>query len=602
MVIRCLEKSPSNRPRSAAEVAVGLPGGDPVAAAIAAGETPSPELVAASDTGGVLSPRRGAACAVLLLAGLVALAVTSQPHLHRMVPFDKAPQVLADRAATLAENLGYRGRVADRMWAYELDDSYLAWDGDPLRGNARWNRLRTGQPATVKFWYRQSPAPFLPLGWPLAAIDRDNPPTAADGMVTVVMDPRGRLLDFRAVAPAVRAAAAAQREDAPEWRTLFVAAGLEFARFVPAHPEWTPPVPADVRFGWRGTLPDHPDLPLRVEAASLGGRPVYFSLAAPWDRAPTAQPEALAGSQMAAAALTTLVLATVMAGAGWRVRRNLRLGRVDRRGAVRAAWVAGVAVAASNLLYGGWSGTVQGTTGAILTMAVGGVFTGCVLWVCYVALEPYVRRHKPQLLVSWTRLLAGSVADPLVGRDVLFGALLGLGSASSTWISGWLKVWWSHPLSPNYYVLPDAVGALNRAASVACGALVWSIFLNLAALVFLVVARRVVRREWLAILVFGAVGVSVEVLLYARSAPVIVGTIMNWTFILWALSRIGLTAGVIGSFVFRLMIVFPITSEPSAPYAANAWLATGIVLALGVYGWWAASRAWVRNVAGPGDE
>ena len=36
-----------------------------------------------------------------------------------------------------------------------------------------------------------------------------------------------------------------------------------------------------------------------------------------------------------------------------------------------------------------------------------------------------MRRRWPATLVSWSRLLAGGFRDPLVGRDVLFGCLLG---------------------------------------------------------------------------------------------------------------------------------------------------------------------------------
>src|SRR5215469_2168404 len=52
-VLRCLEKDPSLRPRSALSVSAALPGGDPLSAALAAGETPSPEMVAAAGPEGV---------------------------------------------------------------------------------------------------------------------------------------------------------------------------------------------------------------------------------------------------------------------------------------------------------------------------------------------------------------------------------------------------------------------------------------------------------------------------------------------------------------------------------------------------------------------
>jgi len=57
IILRCLSRDPAERPRSAREVIAALPGGDPLAAALAAGETPSPKLVAAAGTEGSLSRR-----------------------------------------------------------------------------------------------------------------------------------------------------------------------------------------------------------------------------------------------------------------------------------------------------------------------------------------------------------------------------------------------------------------------------------------------------------------------------------------------------------------------------------------------------------------
>ena len=59
VVMRCLEPDPANRPASALGVAAALPGGDPLAAALAAGETPSPEMVAAAGAAGTVGMHHG---------------------------------------------------------------------------------------------------------------------------------------------------------------------------------------------------------------------------------------------------------------------------------------------------------------------------------------------------------------------------------------------------------------------------------------------------------------------------------------------------------------------------------------------------------------
>ncbi|MBM3789472.1 MAG: hypothetical protein FJW35_03870, partial [Acidobacteria bacterium] len=74
VILRCMEKDPRQRPASVAQVVAALPGGDPLAAAIAAGETPSPEMVAASGSKEGLKPWVAWACLAFVIAGVCAAA------------------------------------------------------------------------------------------------------------------------------------------------------------------------------------------------------------------------------------------------------------------------------------------------------------------------------------------------------------------------------------------------------------------------------------------------------------------------------------------------------------------------------------------------
>src|ERR1019366_6059549 len=117
---------------------------------------------------------------------------------------------------------------------------------------------------------------------------------------------------------------------------------------------------------------------------------------------------------------------SVAAAAAWFARRNARLDRGDRRGAARVAGAVFVASFAAALLalHPALIGDVSSLV-PILFVPAG--LTG-LAWILYLAFEPYFRRHYPDLLVSWTRLVGGRFGDPLVGRDLLGGLLLGCAS------------------------------------------------------------------------------------------------------------------------------------------------------------------------------
>src|ERR1022692_295771 len=93
---RCLDPDPAKRPASALMVAAALPGGDPLAAALAAGETPSPDLVAASGETEGLPLKKSVPLALALAALIIAVPlVRTNVELHSLVPFELSPDALA---------------------------------------------------------------------------------------------------------------------------------------------------------------------------------------------------------------------------------------------------------------------------------------------------------------------------------------------------------------------------------------------------------------------------------------------------------------------------------------------------------------------------
>src|SRR5205085_10273587 len=114
-IVRCLDREPGRRPASAIRVSASLPGGDPLAAALAAGETPSPGMVAAA--GGetaTMAPLAGGlwlAASIALVLAITSLA--SRSDLVARVPLDKSAEVLADRAESLRQSLGFSEPVED---------------------------------------------------------------------------------------------------------------------------------------------------------------------------------------------------------------------------------------------------------------------------------------------------------------------------------------------------------------------------------------------------------------------------------------------------------------------------------------------------------
>ncbi|HKH71848.1 MAG TPA: serine/threonine-protein kinase, partial [Vicinamibacterales bacterium] len=149
----CLESDPPRRPRSALAIAARLPGGDPLAAAIAEGAVLSPEMVAAAGPKGALHPAQAWALLAAILVGT--LAVATQAHVVTMAPSDipKPPEVLAERARNILTRVGADDVEVDSAFWFDVDASRASSSALPATESTAPG---VGRP-TVAFTYRRSP-------------------------------------------------------------------------------------------------------------------------------------------------------------------------------------------------------------------------------------------------------------------------------------------------------------------------------------------------------------------------------------------------------------------------------------------------------------
>jgi len=419
VILRCLEKAPSRRPSSAAVVAASLPGGDPLAAAMAAGETPSPELVAASGEEGTL-PRRTAWGLLAALAFSVGLAAAGWQwtSLANLVPFEGSGDVLQARSRAILRDLGYAEPAHDSAW-WILPDAaqqrLLAARPSTAQRFADAGRVT---PLPLSFRYRQSPADLRPLSLE-GTVTASDPAPEVRHDARVHLDSLGRLTLLRVVPPAREPAPGAAPE--LDWGPLLKAAGLDAAALVDAAPIWVPPVAFDARRAWTGRLNGES---VRFEAAAYRGQVVFGA----WgdDRADI---QAANGRGAALARPVSVVIAglwiAMIAAVALLARHNLRTGRGDRRGARRVALVVLMVAVASDALSRHWVPDIAWVWDVISGRWGRNLFDAAIVWLSYLGLEPFARRVWPQLLVGWARMLDGRWDDPLVGRGMLSGAIVG---------------------------------------------------------------------------------------------------------------------------------------------------------------------------------
>jgi serine/threonine-protein kinase len=549
VIERCLDVDPKRRPQSAIAVAAALPGGDPLAAALAAGETPSPQMVAAAGSEGSLSFAVAVPLLLLLFVGVLSSAwLEGRNTYSASVTIPNSPEILAGKAREMLGRLGYDAAPADTAGGFVADQAYGQWLEQHDTSATRWQHIASVRPAPVRFWHRASPLPMNPQNYVGNSpggglgVSRLDPPMTVAGMTYLELDPAGHLFTLDAVVP--HAIDPAEPASDPDWSVLFREAGLDMSTFVQTTPSRVGRMAFDAAAAWTGPGADATGAELRVEAAAFRGRPVFFRLIGPWT--PSALTDATGPRRGSASQVIVLVVVfAVPFGAILLSLRHLRLGRVDTRGATRLAVVMGALTLAAALLGSHLSPGINWPTVG-LVLASWTAFGAMMAWTFYAALEPFARRHWPQMLISWSRLLDGRWRDPLVGRDLLLGCLLGMVSRHLDafrdvlfeWRGGLkqlpvghLTVWEGWRLT-----LADVIGGVPEGMWVGLGTLMLLVLLRvvlrnaLAAAIAAVVIMRLpaafADQDLLVSVVFGVITVGAWVLVATRF-----GLVMYATFI-----------------------------------------------------------------------
>lgn len=259
--------------------------------------------------------------------------------------------------------------------------------------------------------------------------------------------------------------------------------------------------------------------------------------------------------------------------------RNFKQNKGDSRGAYRlAAFIFYV-----QMITWLFRGHFTPTLGLLMPLIMGlcsALFYGIMMWLIYMAIEPYVRRRWPQGIIGWSNVLTGKWRDPVVGRDVLFGAALG-----GVWliIERLDDMWEVARGAPFNVGNTGYLEGLRASLGLSMIAVPDSVRSALISFFLMFLLRVVLRNQWLAIAAF--IGVFVAVNVPGKTDPWIslVANVLASGISAFVIMRLGLLALAAGVFVHDLLVLLPVTLNTSAPYFGVSILIMAVALAVCIW-------------------
>jgi serine/threonine-protein kinase len=404
-------------------------------------------------------------------------------------------------------------------------------------------------------------------------------------MMDITLDTEGRLLALTASPPQLENAEnAAITAPAPDWKALFDEAGLQMEKFATSVPRWVPPVAYDARAAWEGVFPAAPETPMRVEAAAFKGKPVYFEVLGPWSQPYRMRPYEASAGTTRRFVIIFLVFMGVIVTCAVMARRNLRLGRGDRKGALRLALI----IFSLSMLSWVFTASHVPVFLGELTLFWYGVawaliYAG-VIWLLYVAVEPYVRRKTPHRIISWSRLMAGDFRDPMVGRDVLIGMLFALGFWVTLNVMELTDRWMGRPADVSTNGIDGLLGLSSLVGRFLLGRQpMFSLLHGIGYTFLFLLFSLIFRKGWLTAAALWLLFMSQD-LVAGRPLSFLIFQGVIFAAVVLVVSRYGLLATATGYFFYFMGLFYPYASDFSAWYAGGTFFALFVSLAFAIYG------------------
>lgn len=588
MILQCIEKDPAKRPTSALQLARSLPGCDVLAATLAAGETPSPDTVAAAGDEGILNLR---AAWILLLTALIGIAasVGFAPFGTDLglSPIQDTPEELQVRARDILKKSSYVVDSVDSTFWFDRDQGSLDYRSVHEHSSIWFRSLAQAKFSPIVFQYRQSPNLLVPLNGDYM-VKTTDPPVDVPGMASIVLSASGKLQKVLVVPP--KDDATSDKIPKVNWQFLFDAAGLNENNFTPAPVRRVFPVVFDERQEWNSTTGRTSDArTIHVLGASYRGQPVYFEVVeqehqdSPVTAGTVTDAPNKAESIFVNSLTVILILGLLTSGAVF-ARRNIRRDRGDRRGAFLLFVFTYSVTMSMWILLGHFVADLSSEYLAFLRASGESLMMASFVWLSYMAVEPYIRRHWPSFLISWARIASGKVSDPIVGRDMLAGITIGAVVAGLNQFTSALPYWVNVKNSVPWNLDLNFVTDLRHFAGAVVTLAQQSVLVALFYPALLFAVWLVVRKDWIAICIAGLLLVLVALTPGTGSLAIdLPTTAIQILLLLLVLIRFGLLALAVSQFILRILSFAPIAPDFSRWYSTRGLVIVILTVAAALY-------------------